>query len=95
VISKVFTTAYHPQTNGQVERYNRTIVAAIRAYVAKHRYDWDYYTYAVTFAYNCRVHSSSGMPPFELTLSSPLLPCPWKLGIEKRKSRRVRPSRNS
>jgi transposase InsO family protein len=33
-ISKVFTTAYHHQTNGQVERYSRTILAALRAYVA-------------------------------------------------------------
>jgi Integrase core domain len=31
-IQKVFTTAYHPQTNGQVERHNRTILASIRGY---------------------------------------------------------------
>jgi transposase InsO family protein len=72
-IDKVFTTAYHPQTNGQVERYNRTILAALRAYVAKRQDDWDDYTSAVTFAYNCRVHSSLGMPPFELVLSRPPL----------------------
>jgi transposase InsO family protein len=29
-ISKVFTTAYHPQTNGKVERFNRTILNALR-----------------------------------------------------------------
>jgi transposase InsO family protein len=38
-ISKVFTTAYHPRTNGQVELYNRTILAALRAYVSKRQYD--------------------------------------------------------
>jgi transposase InsO family protein len=70
-IKKVFTTAYHPQTNGQVERYNRTILASLRGYVAARQDDWDDYTSAVTFAYNCRVHSSLGMAPFELALTRP------------------------
>jgi transposase InsO family protein len=72
-ISRVFTTAYHPQTNGQVERYNRTILDSLRAYVAKRHCDLDEYTSEVTFAYNCRVHSSLGMHTFELTLSRPPL----------------------
>jgi transposase InsO family protein len=63
-VKKVFTTAYHPQTNGQVERYNRTILAALRGYVARRQDDWDEFTAALTYAYNCRVHSSLGMPPF-------------------------------
>jgi transposase InsO family protein len=63
-IKKVFTTAYHPQTNGQVERYNRTILPSLRGYVAARQDDWDEYTFAVTFSYDCRVHSSLGMAPF-------------------------------
>jgi transposase InsO family protein len=70
-IKQIFTTAYHPQTNGQVERYNRTILASLRAYIAKIQDNWDDYTSAITYAYNCRVHSSLGMPPFELALSWP------------------------
>jgi hypothetical protein len=70
-IRKIFTTAYHPQTNGQVERYNRTILASLRGYVSKRQDDWDDFTSAITFAYNCRVHSSLGMPPFELALTRP------------------------
>jgi hypothetical protein len=70
-IKKAFSTAYHPQTNGQVERYNRTILASLRGHVAARQDDWDDYTSAVTFAYNCRVHSSLGMAPFELALTRP------------------------
>ena len=70
-VKKVFTTAYHPQSNGQVERYNRTILAALRGYVARRQDDWDDYTSSLTYAYNCRVHASLGMPPFELALTRP------------------------
>jgi transposase InsO family protein len=70
-IDKVFTTAYHPQTNGQVERFNRTIVNSLRGYVAERQEDWDEYTAAITFGYNCRIHSSLGLAPFELVLSRP------------------------
>jgi transposase InsO family protein len=34
-IAKVFTTAYHQQTNGQVERFIRTILAALQNYVSE------------------------------------------------------------
>jgi hypothetical protein len=64
-IAKVFTTAYHPQTNGQVERFNRTILNALRAYVAKRQTDWDEYTPSLTFGYNSQVHASSGIAPFD------------------------------
>lgn len=32
-VSNVFTTRYHPQCNGQVERFSRTIVSALRHYL--------------------------------------------------------------
>jgi hypothetical protein len=64
----------------KVDRYNRTILVALRAYVAKRQDDWDDYTSAVTFAYNCRVQSSLGMPPFELTISRPPLTLPLQTG---------------
>ena len=35
-IKNVFTTTYHPQTNGETERLNRNILAALRHYTAEH-----------------------------------------------------------
>ena len=49
-VKNPFTTTYHPQCNGQVERLNRTILAALRHYVADHPKNWDLFTDALTYA---------------------------------------------
>eukprot|EP00171_Calliarthron_tuberculosum_P001455 IDg1455t1 len=64
-----FTTTYHPRANGQVELYNRTILSALRRYVAEHPQHWDMFTDALTYAYNTQVHTSTGLAPFELVLN--------------------------
>ena len=64
-------STYHPQTNGQVERYNRTILAMLRNYVNEHQDDWDRCATALTYAYNNHVHRSTGTTPFSLVLSRP------------------------
>lgn len=35
------TTACHPQTKGQAERYNKTILTCLRRCVAEHQKGWD------------------------------------------------------
>ena len=40
-IQELFTTAYHPETNGQTESYNRTILSALRKFVGEHQKSWD------------------------------------------------------
>ena len=68
-IESVFTTAYHPQTNGQVERFNRTLVSTLRHYLADNQRDWDQCTDSLPYGYNCTVNRMIGMRPFELVLS--------------------------
>lgn len=68
-LNQVTTTAYHPQTNGQTERYNKTIVARLRHYVAEHQSDWDVYVQPLTYDYHSQVHSSKKTTPFSLTLT--------------------------
>ena len=60
----LFTTAYHPQTNGQMERFNRTILAGLRHYCSKRGRDWDEFSSAVTFGYKNTVHRRKGLAPF-------------------------------
>jgi transposase InsO family protein len=70
-IHQKFTTAYHPQCNGQVERFNRTILSQLRKYIGEHQNDWDLFNGALTYAYNTQVHTPTGCTPFELILSRP------------------------
>ena len=68
-IRNVFTTTYHPQANGQVERFNRTLTSALQKYVGEHPKDWDLFSEAVTYAYNTQVHRTTNIAPFELVLA--------------------------
>ena len=70
-ITNLFTTTYHPQTNGQTERFNRSLTAMLRCFVDDHPEDWCKYASALAYAYNQSVHRSTQTTPFELVLSRP------------------------
>ena len=65
-VKKVSTAAYKPQTNGLVERFNRTLAEMLSKYVNSKHTDWDRYLPYVTFAYNTTVHTSTKYSPFYL-----------------------------
>ncbi|CAN8062284.1 unnamed protein product [Agarophyton chilense] len=68
-IRNVFTTTYHPQCNGHVERFNRTLIAALRHSIEDHPKEWDKFTDTLCYAYNTQMHSSIKTAPFDLVLS--------------------------
>ena len=70
-IRNLFTTTYYPQTNGQVEQFNRTVLAGLRRFASEDQKHWDVFSNAVTIAYKTQVHSSTGCSPFELVLPRP------------------------
>ncbi len=70
-IRNLFTAPYHAQTNDQVERYYRTVLAALRGYVTEHLDDWDRFASAISYGYNTQVHRATGFSPLELTVSRP------------------------
>ncbi len=61
------STAYHPQTDGQTERLNRTLEDMLRSYVWNKQSKWEEYLHLVEFAYNSSKHTATGMTPFQVT----------------------------
>ncbi len=69
------STAYHPQTDGQTERANRTLEDMLRAYVSHRQTDWDLHLIAAEIATNNSLHASTGFTPYYLnTGQHPNLP---------------------
>ena len=68
----VFTTTYHPQANGQVERFSLTPTSALRMCVGEHPDDWDLFSDAVTIAYNTQHHRITNIAPVELVFARAL-----------------------
>lgn len=65
-IHKVNTTAYHPQTDGLVERFHRTLVQMLSKTTLRNGRDWDERLPYVLFAYRTSAQASTGESPFFL-----------------------------
>ncbi|XP_063727434.1 uncharacterized protein LOC134854984 [Symsagittifera roscoffensis] len=62
-VAKVHSTTYPPQTNGLVERQNRTLVSTLRVYSSRYLDDWDRHLPQVMGTYNSIEHSTTGISP--------------------------------
>ncbi|PPZ24968.1 hypothetical protein C5P36_26645, partial [Escherichia coli] len=60
-----FSTAFHPQTDGQSERVIQILEDMLRACVIEFEGSWDTHLPLIEFAYNNSYQSSIGMPPYE------------------------------
>jgi len=62
----LFSTSYHPQTNGKIEVVNRTLTQLLRVVVQKNLKNWEECFPFVEFPYNKSVRSSTSYFPFEV-----------------------------
>jgi hypothetical protein len=60
-----FSSAYHPQIDGQIERVNQIMKNMLRAYVLTYGKDWEKSVSYAEFSYNNSYQTSLGMSPFE------------------------------
>ena len=65
-IQKTRTTPYHPQSDGLVERWNRTLLQSLATSVEDHPENWDEFVRQICMAYSTSVHPTTGFTPFYL-----------------------------
>ena len=65
-VKKTRTTPYHPEGDGMVERFNRTLEAMLSKFISQHQKHWDVHLPKVMMAYRSSDHASTKFPPFRL-----------------------------
>ena len=65
-IRKTRTSPYHPQSDGLVERFNRTLLNLLSIAVVDAERDWDVQLPLLMFAYRTSMHETNGVTPFEM-----------------------------
>ena len=66
--TKTRTTPYHPESDGMIERFNRTCLMMLSMFVNNRRDNWHELLPFIIHAYRSSVHESTGYSPFRLMM---------------------------
>ena len=92
-IAKTRTTPYHPSSNGQVERFNRTLLPMIRSYIEGKQNLWDKDLSLLVFSLHSTVNRQTGFTPNHLMLGREVFqPVDLALGTASVNSDRYTPT---
>ena len=73
---------YHPETNGQCERFNQTLISIFGTFEGKDKHHWKECLPTLLHAYNCTKNNATGFSPYSLMYGQkPRLPIDIKLGL--------------
>ena len=85
---KIRTTPYRPQSDGMIERLDKTLESQFAKYVQDHQRDWDGHVPYVMMAYRSSVHESTGQRTAKLMFGRDLrLPVDLMFGRRKDRAR--------
>ena len=71
----LFSTSYHPQTDGQTEVVNRSLGQLLRTMLLTKQGRWEEHLAHVEFVYNRTIHSATKRTPFEVVYGkNPITP---------------------
>ncbi|UYV61797.1 K02A2.6-like, partial [Cordylochernes scorpioides] len=80
-IWKTRTTPLHPQSDGMVERFNKTMVEHLSKVVEQNQRDWDRRLPLFLMAYRAAIHETTGQTPAKVMFGRELrLPCDLEFG---------------
>ena len=84
-LHKTKTTPYHLESDGLVERFNRTLLMMLAMFAGENRDDWDDLLPAIMMAYRSSVHQSTGFSPYRLMFGEECT-LPMDVGLPRRES---------
>ena len=83
-VEKLRTSPYHPQTNGQCERFNGTLLNMLGTLTPEQKKDWKSHVPALVHAYNCTRNTATGFSPYFLLFGrEPRLPVDVEFGLQR------------
>ena len=65
-VKPIYTSPYHPESDGQCERFNSTLVQTLRKLIEERPEEWNRKLQYVAFSYRTSKHSVTGYSPYQL-----------------------------
>ena len=94
-VQKLRIIPYHPQTHGQCEQFNSTLLDMLGTLTPEQKTDWKTYVPAMVHTYNCTRNAATGYSSYYLPFGrNPRLPIDVEFGM-KRGNQIVPPSRST
>lgn len=72
-INKTRTSPYRPQSDGLIERFNKTLLSMLSLFVDKNQQNWDSLLPYVMMAYRSSVHATTGFTPYKVVFGKEMV----------------------